>query len=64
MRIMQTAYGGLFLSQKSYVIDLLERFKQYVPAAANLIEKPAHPHIRLHVGGALKVTHFPCENLV
>ena len=36
VRIMQTADGGLFLSQESYVTDLLERFKKHVPAAAGV----------------------------
>ena len=61
MGIMRTADGGLFLSQESYVRDLLERFKEHVPAAANSVELPADPKIRLHAGGSSKVKHYTCE---
>ena len=40
--------------------NLLERFKEHVPAATNPVELPADPKIRLHAGGASKVKHFPC----
>ena len=43
MGIMRTADGGLFLSQESYVRDLLDRFKEHVTAAANPVELPADP---------------------
>ena len=45
MGIMQTADGALFLSQESYVRNLLERFMEHVPAAANLVELAADPKI-------------------
>ena len=49
------------MSQESYVRDLLERFKELVPAAANSVELPADPKIRLQANGASKVRHFSCE---
>ena len=55
MEVTRTADGGIFLSQSSYVRDVLERFKEYVPAAANPVQLPADPKLRLHVGGATKV---------
>ena len=61
MGILRTADGGLFLSQESYVRDLLDRFKEHVPAAANPVELPADPKIRLYAGGASKVKPFPVE---
>ena len=61
MGIMQTADGGRFLSQESYVRDLLDRSKEHVPPAANPVELPADPKIRLYAGGASKVKPFPVE---
>ena len=52
MGIMRTADGGLILSQESYMRELLERFKKHVPAAANMVELPAVPKIKLHAGGS------------
>ena len=61
MGILRTADGELFISQESYVRDLLERFKEHVPAAANSVELPADPKIRLHAGGSMKVKPYPSE---
>ena len=41
--------------------DLIDRFKEHVPAAAKSVELLADPKIRLHVDGASKVKHFFCE---
>ena len=56
MEIVRTADGSVFLSQESYIRDVLERFKEHVPASANSSELPADPKIRLYSGGA-KVAH-------
>ena len=61
MGIMQTVDVWLILSQVSYVQDLLERFTEHVPAAANSENLPVDPMIRLHAGGLTTVKHFPCE---
>ena len=50
MGIMRTSDGGLFVSQASYVRDVLERFKEHVPANANSVKLPADPKIRLYAG--------------
>ena len=41
--------------------DLLDIFKEHVPGAANPIELPANPNIRLYAGGASKAKSFPVE---
>ena len=52
MGITQTADGGLFLSQEAYVSDLLERFKDHVPA---------DPKIRLNANGSERVKRYQVE---
>ena len=61
MGITRTADGGLFLSQEAYVRDLLERFKDHVPAGANSVELPADPKIRLNANGSEKVKRYQVE---
>ena len=43
---------GLFVFRDSYVFDLLERFKEHVPAATNSAKLPADPKVGLHAGGS------------
>ena len=52
----------LFLNQASYVRDELERFKEQLPATANLVELPADPKICLFAGGAAKVKTYQTES--
>ena len=42
--------------------DVLERFKEYVSAAAKPVQLPADPKLRLHVGGATKVHVYQGES--
>ena len=62
MGITRTADGAFFLSQESYVKDLLERFKDQVPAGVNFVELPADPKIRLDSNGSKKVKRYQVEN--
>ena len=61
MVITRKADGGLFLSQESYVRDLLERFMDHVPAGSTSVELPADPNIRLNANGFEKVKRFQVE---
>ena len=58
MEVSRTADGGVFLSQESYVRDLLERFKEHVPANSSASELPMDPKIRLYAGGAKSVRGY------
>ena len=51
MKVTRTVEGGLFLSQSLYVMDVLEKFKQYLPAKGskfNGAETLMNNKIRLH----------------
>ena len=58
---MRTADGELFLLQESYVQDLLERYKEHLPLAANSVELLADPKIKLHAGGSMNVKLYPSD---
>ena len=62
MGILRTADGGLFQNQASYVLDLLEMFKEHVPVTANLVELPADPKIRLFASGAAYAKTYLTES--
>ena len=61
MGITRTSVGGLFLSHEAYVRDLLERFKDHVPATAHSVEIPADPKIRFHANGFEKVKKYQAK---
>ena len=63
MGILRTGDRELLISQESSVRDLLERFKEHVPAAANPVELLADQKIRLHAGGLMKVKPYPSETM-
>ena len=46
MEVTRTTDGGIFLSQSSFIRDVLERFREFVPAAANPVQLPADPKLR------------------
>ena len=58
MEVTRTVEGSLFLSQSLYVNDVLEKFKQYLPAKGskcNGAETPMDNEIRLHKNGATQL---------
>ena len=63
MGITNTADGGLFLLQEAYARDLLERFKNHVPATANSVELRAELQIRLNTNGFKKLKGYQGERL-
>ena len=62
LAILRTADGGLVLNQASYVRDLLERFKEHVPATADSVELPGDPNIRRFADEAVKVKTYLTES--
>ena len=58
MEVTRTVEGGLFLSQSLYVKDVLEKFKEYLPAKGskfNCAETPMDNMIRLYKNGATQL---------
>ena len=58
MEVTRTVEGDLFLSQSFYVKDVLEKFKQCLPAKGfkfNGAETPLDNKIRLHKNGATQL---------
>ena len=58
MEVTRIADGEIFLCQESYIRDLLEQFKEHVPANASVSELPMDPKIRLYAGGARSVRGY------
>ena len=58
MEVLRTQNGDVFLSQASYVRDVLDRFKDHLPLTANPSELPADPKTRLYAGGAKVVKSY------
>ena len=62
MGIMRYVDGSLFVSQASFVRDVLEHFKEHLPANANSVDLPADPKIRLYAGVATREKGLSCRH--